>query len=825
MMPDWFLAKKALKEDRLGEFLEKYNLNEDEKLLFIETLNPVLSSTNTIPKSSFKELPSGIFEHYLNHLLTEFKDSEFSCEKIVEDISNNVNETIRRLALRKPIENRPGYGLVIGRIQSGKTAHLIGLIMHALDSKKNDCPYDTIIVLSGLIEDLRKQTLERMRESLEEYQGLHPQILPNGDSDLSTGDTVWLPKIQNHFSKSDSNPMIIVIKKNHIVLEILRNCLPSRAELSNRKVLIIDDEADHASMDTGGDETIDESGEEIIDENPSETNRQLRLLIKQFQFSKSCWYIGYTATPFANLLSHPWSSVVEDEYGLSLHPRDMLHALGKPRGHYDNEQYFLQPDAINVIIKPIFHEYSEEENEEIKSLVARHILTNEIKKLRGLNKHHTTLIHTAVEVEEHRRIASIARLNLENFFSEPSNAKQIYNDFKELMKEYYLPIKEENELYEKLNGMLLIDFDSFMDIIDSISVVEVNRRTRLEGEFSPQELDYSSGPRSYIAVGGTRLSRGLTLQGLTTSWFSRRANEPKYDTMLQMSRWCGYRPEYSDLVRILTTEQIRMDFVRITNEEHDLRRKIQSLPENVNPIEEEIWIREHPGMHLTSPEKKAEAISRTWGGLSRSNVWSWASPEINDDEGKNNIRMFEKTNELISKLDFYPSLESKNEITNFSIKSGVNGNFVREFLINYHDLLPFSGNSDTKNDLRKLIEDNEWLPIWNVAIHTPNTSKHININGKEIGLVNRSTTESGNFSIIQSSANDSNIDIDENQIHRIRPLLILYLIDPDSTQGNYGIVRTFSNQVKKPVTSFAICLPTQFSDEGGFEYTASNNEF
>ena len=825
MIPDWFSAKKALDEDRLENFLKKYNLNEEEKLLFIETLNPTVSTTESILTSSVNDLTSGIYEHYINHLLSEFENSEFDPEKIVEDISQNINQTVRRLSLRKPVENRPGYGLVIGRIQSGKTAHLIGLIMHALDSEKNKLPYDTVIVLSGLIDDLRKQTLERVKESVDKYEGLHPKILPNSDSDLSTGDTVWLPKIQQHFLKSDRNPMIIIIKKNHIILEILRNCLPSQAKLANRKILIIDDEADHASMDTGGDEHINESGEENIDENPSETNRQLRLLVKQFQFSKSCWYIGYTATPFANLLSHPWSSVAEDEYGLSLHPRDMLHALGKPRGHYDNEQYFLQPDSTNVIIRPEFIECSEEEWRAIKDLVSRHILTNEIKKLRGFNNHHTTLIHTAVEVEEHRRITEIVRLILDDFFSEPSNAEQIYNDFRQLIKEYFLSIKQENELYEKLNGILIIDFDNFMDIIDGISVVEVNRRTRLEGEFSPQDLDYNSGPRSYIAVGGTRLSRGLTLQGLTTSWFSRRANEPKYDTMLQMSRWCGYRPEYNDLVRILTTEEIRMDFVRITNEEHDLRRKIQSLPEDANPIEEEIWIREHPGMHLTSPEKKAEAISRTWGGLSRSNVWSWASPEIRDDEGINNIKMFQKMSDLMSKLDFYPPLEPKNGVTNFSIKTEVDGKFVREFLINYHDLLPYSGSSDTKNDLRKLIEDNEWLPIWNVAIHTPNTSKIININGKKIGLINRSTTKSGNFSIIQSSANDSNIDIDENRTHRERPLLILYLIDPDSTQGNKGIVRSFGNQVKKPVTSFAICLPRNFSEEGGFEYTASNNEF
>ena len=275
----------------------------------------------------------------------------------------------------------------------------------------------------------------------------------------------------------------------------------------------------------------------------------------------------------------------------------------------------------------------------MRNLISRHILTNEIKKLRGINKHHTTLIHTAVEVEEHRRIALFVRAHKDNYFSDSSNAEQIYLKFKTLADEYCLPSKLHNELLEKLNGILVIDFDKFTDILDGIGIIEVNRRPREEGENSPEELDYNFGPRSLIAIGGTRLSRGLTLQGLTTSWFSRRANEPKYDTMLQMARWCGYRPKYSDLVRILTTEQIRMDYVRITNEEHDLRLKIQNLPATADPLEEEIWIREHPGMHLTSPEKKEEAISRTWGGLSRTTVWGWATPEIGENSVANNRKM------------------------------------------------------------------------------------------------------------------------------------------------------------------------------------------
>lgn len=823
---DWFSARKADSEGRLDEFLEEYGLSEEEKTAFIETL--YASSSGAVAKTLLTEHKplSGIYSHYLSHLLKAFEDSEFNPKDIVNDVDENVRETVNRLSVRKPQlrnppENRPGYGLVIGRIQSGKTAHLIGLILHALDSEKNEVPYDTVIVLSGLIDDLRKQTVGRVKQSVVEYSGIQPQILPSKDSDLSTGDTVFLPKIQQHFLQSVPKPMIIVVKKNHTVLEILRNCLPNPAILSKRKVLIIDDEADHASMDTGGDDQINESGEEIVDDNPSETNRQLRLLVKQFQFAKSCWYIGYTATPFANLLSHPWSSQVEDEYGLSLHPRDMLHALGKPRGHFDNEQYFLEQDCSNVMIKPEFVDYSEEEQDAMRDLISRHILTNEIKKLRGINNHHTTLIHTAVEVNEHRRIALIVRTLRDNYFSDSSNAEQIYLKFITLVDEYCLTSKLHNELLEKLNGILMIDFDKFTDILDGIGIIEVNRRPREEGENSPEELDYSFGPRSLIAIGGTRLSRGLTLQGLTTSWFSRRAKEPKYDTMLQMARWCGYRPKYSDLVRILTTEQIRMDYVRITNEEHDLRLKIQNLPANADPLEQEIWIREHPGMHLTSPEKKEEAISRTWGGLSRTTVWGWATPEIGEDSIPHNRKMYAELKKLVGLLDGYPSEEPKSGATNFSVSKGVDGEFILDFLRCYHDLLPDGGSSDTKNNLRKLIEDNEWLPKWNVGLHTPDIAKKINIHGQKIGLVNRSSTQNGNFRIVQNSANDTTIDLGEGQVHRTRPLLLLYIVDPDSTQGDKGIERVFADGVEKPVTSFGICLPANLSEqEGGWEYSA-----
>ena len=134
---DWFSARKADSEGRLDEFLEEYGLSEEEKTAFIETL--YASSSGAVAKTLLTEHKplSGIYSHYLSHLLKAFEDSEFNPKDIVNDVDENVRETVNRLSLRKPqlrnpSENRPGYGLVIGRIQSGKTAHLIGLILQVL---------------------------------------------------------------------------------------------------------------------------------------------------------------------------------------------------------------------------------------------------------------------------------------------------------------------------------------------------------------------------------------------------------------------------------------------------------------------------------------------------------------------------------------------------------------------------------------------------------------------------------------------------------------------------------------------------------------------
>ena len=159
-------------------------------------------------------------------------------------------------------------------------------------------------------------------------------MFPGREQDIGIDSSDDLGEIANHFTADKSSPKIIVIKKFHSVLEAIVNHLqPLTNQIKNRRILIIDDEADHASIDTNQ-ENEDENSENDI---PSKTNRLLRQLIRLSSRGDSVWYLGYTATPFANLLIHPQVGEDDPNYGYSLFPRNMIHCLGRPPNNLDNQ--------------------------------------------------------------------------------------------------------------------------------------------------------------------------------------------------------------------------------------------------------------------------------------------------------------------------------------------------------------------------------------------------------------------------------------------------------------------------------------------------------
>lgn len=198
-------------------------------------------------------------------------------------------------------------GLVIGHVQSGKTANYTGLIARAADAG-----YKFIVVIAGIHNNLRRQTQQRIDEAFigrssdpEDRRNIgvglapgypHPATLTNINEDFNKNTAAKSGWKINDFSK----PIILIIKKNVTTLTALHKWLKAlNAEgedrISDVPMLLIDDEADNASINTN---------KEDLD--PTRTNAMIRRILGLF--AKSC-YVGYTATPFANIFINP------DAYG------------------------------------------------------------------------------------------------------------------------------------------------------------------------------------------------------------------------------------------------------------------------------------------------------------------------------------------------------------------------------------------------------------------------------------------------------------------------------------------------------------------------------
>ena len=763
----------------------------------------------------FKKKHAGVYNHYLSIL----KANPNFDPKAVTSIHDSILGTRLRMDLRAPFHRSNAYGLVLGRIQSGKTAHLIGTVLHAIDSEQTTMPYDTVIILSGLIDDLRIQTRDRFEKVLSSYAGGKVELIPERDSDLNGSNNNSNEVFRRHLKVNGHASRILVVKKNHKILENILEILEEKPLYKKKKFLIIDDEADHASMDTNA-ESYEVEGD-VIDENPSLTNQLLRKIILNLSDTERCWYIGYTATPYANLLMSASRDDVESEFGLPLFPRDFFHALPKPDGHLDNEFYFSTPSGHNhVVLKSSPESDTEEEDELVRELLHRHLLTQIIKDIKGLEIHHTTLVHTDVGVGEHHRYVENFNNQL-NGMRTDKDPNSIVEFLSILLHDYSLSLTLKTKVESKLK-YLKLNWSDIMLELRKIKIVEVNRRPQSTDEISSQDLNYSSGmyKRSYIAVGGTRLSRGLTLEGLTTTWFTRAAQTPVYDTMLQMARWCGYRAKYDELVKIFTTSDIRDFYQHITMVEKEIRYQIEILPPDADPLDTLIWIKEHSGMEVTA-KMPATYDRNTWGEVSHPHFWSYESPYFGDEPGSTAKSLFSDFERLITKIGGISKINLKplNGNGSFKLRMNVRNNKVQQFLEKYLEAYPKKENSLTFNRLKQILGQWDKGYSWNIAIHTPSSalvSERIMVRGIDIGLVQRKTEveRPTRFSIIQTSNENTTVDLSLGE-QRKSPLLLLYLINPNSKKGLGGIHRVFDSSVSTPVIGVGIILPDELIGDGG----------
>ncbi len=485
-------------------------------------------------------------------------------------------------------------GLVLGYVQSGKTTNFTAVI-----AKAADAGYRLFIVLSGIHDALRQQTQDRLNEQLWEPHSNIWHRLTNEDDFRPTANVDALLSTQRQC-------VLAVVKKNGPRLRALKNWLFSaRPEvLAACPVLIIDDEADQATVSTSKPER-----------QPTRINGLIREIVNKAPKSA---YVGYTATPFANVLIDP--SDYED-----LYPRDFIVDLPRPRPYIGPEAIFgreaLDFDDIDVgddgndFVRSVpeeelddlrpkgaakRHEFEPRVTDSLEAALRYFMMSTAARRVRRKgNRHATALVHTSQHIDVHERTAQCIRDHITTLRARLTRGDSVLLD------------AMERQWAEECRKVTAIDFGLeevvWESILEELPSVVDDAEVVMDNSRSVERLSFDDhNPRVIIAVGGNTLSRGLTLEGLAVSFFVRSASA--YDTLLQMGRWFGYRNGYADLTRIWMTDEMRGWFHHLATVEQEVRYDVERLEvEHLTPEQFGVRIRTHPTLAITSAAKMQHA--------------------------------------------------------------------------------------------------------------------------------------------------------------------------------------------------------------------------
>jgi hypothetical protein len=529
----------------------------------------------------------------------------------------------------EPFQRR---GLVLGDVQSGKTANYT-----AICNKAADTGYRVIIILAGMMENLRQQTQERLDA---EFSGRMSQYLLDPKADIENvpvgvgkygqGKRIeTFTSVLKDFDKNilralnlslhslnENSTVLFVVKKNKSILNNLIKWLKSNNSDArgaiNLPLLLIDDEADNASVNTKKE-----------DEDPTAINDAIRRLLKLFRQAS---YLGITATPYANIFINP--ETTDEMRDDDLFPRDFIYSLAAPTNYIGAESIFgeepkftevlefLYPQEMDVFF-PFSHRKElvvDELPSSMKEAMAYFLLANAVRDIRGEGKEHRSMmIHVSRFTNVQNHVSALAykwieemRLDLQNYsrldekesdkISNIAYLKAVWN--KHGFSEKAAPDGHIMQWHTFLSDYL---FDAVAPIV--VRVVNQNN--------SAASLDYYKNRENglrVIAVGGNSLSRGLTLEGLCVSYFYRRSL--MYDTLLQMGRWFGYRPGYEDLFKIWISVEAIDWYGYITAAAEELKNEISRMRDaDQTPMEFGLKVRQDPASLIVTARNKMRAAT------------------------------------------------------------------------------------------------------------------------------------------------------------------------------------------------------------------------
>lgn len=732
LSPTYFLNLLPEIQDSIIAVIKVYGYPEiDEVTLknYFETsknqylsVNPIdIDPSNSLTKKGFRTwLTSERKEELKNSW--NYSDRYFTLlekagrsEKVIHETKKTSFEILEKIGDPKSREEFYVKGLVVGSVQAGKTQNFNAVINRAIDSG-----YGLIIVLAGLMEDLRNQTQLRIENDVigegldidtdtlvKKGVGTIRRFGNMGDSSITQ--VISITSAKSDFKKSlldadfSLNHTNILVCKNNV--SVLRNLivwlhdyLEENKDQHDIPLLILDDEADNASLNNEG-----KRGREYA----SKTNGHIRALLALF---KRKTYLGYTATPFANILAdrndapeNNWIVKYKvrgqaEEKALqrvdNLFPDDFIVLLNPPTNYVGAKQIFettkpidnkveLKIPLVELVDDNIEHfpdkvyspsngelvgvlkiksqddwnekigqfnsyldfadyrEYRRQTRssrtgdgfprklaDSIKESILCFILSIAIRESRKpaminstmFNPHNSMLIHISRYTLWQNSLKDLIDVYIRNLQSslqldDPSRPTSIFATFERIWFKYYSTIIEHVSDYlpKGYDDEFLkpISFETIQNnfLTDAIKGIEVKAVNSSTGD----KLIYPRNtPKKYIAIGGNRLSRGFTLEGLSINYFVRSTDYS--DALLQMGRWFGYRPGYLDCCKLFITGDSMEKYDLVTRTIEELEIEFRKMEEkNRTPANFILRVKKHPGaLKITRPAILRDTLEVNW---------------------------------------------------------------------------------------------------------------------------------------------------------------------------------------------------------------------
>lgn len=647
-------------EDAVDEVLKmKYFINENREMLVrrIEELYTIRQDEFRSIEKADENLPwlnekraeldfsNGFWGRYREYLEIE---KNFAPEVInkLDRLTDSILDNLFDPSLKITINKK---GLVVGQVQSGKTANYTGLVCKAADSG-----FKLIIIMAGIHNNLRSQTQLRIDESFLGFDTQHTRAFDQRSIQIGVGDPYFGSPIVAHsltssIEKGDftqgaanalglnfntSEPIVAVIKKNPHVLRRIHQWLAAQANednelgrvIRNKSLLLIDDEADNASINISNDP-----------ERQSSINGWITQILNLF--GKNA-YVGYTATPFANIFIP-----LDDQ---NLFPRNFIKNIPAPSNYIGPEKVFgfspLEEDEASNTVLPIVNRINDYSGfvpdrhkkddqlpsslpESLKRAIRCFIITCAIRRLRGQTTvHNSMLIHVSRFMRWQDHIAELVS-NQFIYYRRgiDQNDAVILDELKSTFEQDDNGFKSYVSVSKQILDSELKNLDSQIQVHkwsevlqhlnDAASRIEVKSIHGGSGE-ALDYFDHKNG-LSVIAVGGNKLSRGLTLEGLSVSYYLRASR--MYDTLMQMGRWFGYRSGYVDLCRLFTSRELNEWFCHITQASEELREEFDYMSDVAGSTPEQyaLKVRTHPGVlqiSATNKMRSAITVQISWAG-------------------------------------------------------------------------------------------------------------------------------------------------------------------------------------------------------------------